>query len=108
MSIRLDLVLELATELAFVPSDRLSFLTQDRPYKPETLGNSLRDQCTAAGVPGSAHGRRKASATRLANDEATPDEIRGFLGHKTNNQGSTYTEKADRGRLADKLDKKGG
>ncbi|MCV2864566.1 tyrosine-type recombinase/integrase [Albidovulum sediminicola] len=104
-----------------MPSDRLLFLTHtgDRPYKPETLGNWFRDQCTAAGVPGSAHGLRKASATRLADNEATPDEIRGFLGHKTNKQGSTYTDKADRGRLADnalakvsnlsdKLDKKGG
>lgn len=54
----------------------------------------------AAGVPGSLHGLRKAGATRLANEGATPDEIRTFLAHKTNKEGSTYTDKADRSRLA--------
>jgi len=65
------------------------------------LGNWFKDQWTTAGVPGSAHGLRMAGAERLANNRTAPDEIRGFLGHKTNAQGSVYTDKADRARLAD-------
>ncbi|MBN2629091.1 MAG: tyrosine-type recombinase/integrase [Rhodobacteraceae bacterium] len=93
----------LRAELQRLPADTLLFLThgQGRPYKPETLGNWFRDQCRAAGVPGSLHGLRKAGATRLANAGATPDEIRAFLAHATNKEGSTYTGKADRSRLAD-------
>ena len=117
----LPIMPELAEELARIPRDRLLFLTHgrdNRPYKPETLGNWFRDQCNAAGVPGSLHGLRKAGATRLANAGATPDEIRAFLAHETNAQGATYTKAADRARLGDsgmgklsnlseKLDKRG-
>ena len=72
------------------------------PYKPATLGNWFRDQCRAAGGPGSLHGLRKAGATRLANAGATPDKIRAFLAHATKKEGSTYPREADRARLADR------
>ena len=91
-------------ELGRIPHDRSLFLTHGQrhlPYKPETLANWFKDRCREAGVPGSLHGLRKAAATRLANAGATPDEIRAFLAHKTNKEGSTYTDKADRARLAD-------
>jgi len=93
----------LGAELRLLPADTMLFLThgKGRPYKPETLGNWFRDQCRTAGVPGSLHGLRKAGATRLANAGATPDEIRAFLADGTNKEGSTYTGKADRARLAD-------
>ena len=99
----LPILPELAVELEHVAPDVMLFLTHSggRPYAPETLGNWFRDQCRAAEVPGSAHGLRKAGATRLADHGATPDEIRAFLGHKTNKEGSTYTGKANRARLAD-------
>ncbi len=99
----LPILNDLAAELALLPAGTMLFLThgKGRPYKPETLGNWFRDQCKAAGVPGSLHGLRKAGATRLANVGATPDEIRAFLAHATNKEGSTYTGKADRARLAD-------
>jgi integrase len=93
----------LDAELRLLPTDTLLFLTHGKghPYQPETLGNWFRGQCRAAGVPGSLHGLRKAGATRLANAGATPDEIRAFLAHATNKEGSTCTGKADRARLAD-------
>lgn len=99
----LPILAELAEELRHVPTDQLLIVTHGKglPYKPETLGNWFRDQCKAAGVPGSLHGLRKAGATRLANAGATPDEIRAYLAHATNKEGSTYTGKADRSRLAD-------
>lgn len=93
----------LGAELRLLPVGAILFLTHGKgqPYKPETLGNWFRDQCRAAGVPGSLHGPCKAGATRLANAEATPDEIRAFLAHATNKEGATYIKKADRARLAD-------
>lgn len=99
----LPILAELAEELRHVPTDQLLIIThgKGRPYQPATLGNWFRDQCKAAGVPGSLHGLRKAGATRLANEGATPDEIRSYLAHATNKEGSTYTGKADRARLAD-------
>lgn len=103
VSADLPIMAELAAELRHVPTDQLLIITHGKglPYKPETLGNWFRDQCKAAGVPGSLHGLRKAGATRLANAGATPDEIRAYLAHATNKEGSTYTSKADRSRLAD-------
>mgnify|MGYP001042178342 CR=1 FL=1 len=99
----LPILPELAEELRNLPEGQPLFLahSEGQPYKPETLGNWFRVQCNAAGVPGSAHGLRKAGATRLANAGGTPDEIRAFLAHKTNKEGQTYTKKADRARLAD-------
>ncbi len=99
----LPILSDLAEELAHLTKQEGLFLTHGggKPYKPETLGNWFRDQCNAAGVPGSAHGLRKAGATRLANAGGTPDEIRAFLAYATNKEGQTYTKKADRARLAD-------
>ncbi|WP_407696791.1 tyrosine-type recombinase/integrase [Sedimentitalea xiamensis] len=99
----LPILPDLAEELAYVSPDQALFLTHSggKPYKPETLGNWFRDQCNAAAVKGSAHGLRKAGATRLAEAGGTPDEIRAFLAHATNKEGQTYTKKADRARLAD-------
>lgn len=95
---------DLARELDRLPRDQLLFINHGKralPYKPETLGNWFRKQCKAAGVKGALHGLRKAGATRLATNGATPDEIRAFLAHATNAEGATYTGKADRARLAD-------
>jgi integrase len=100
----LPILPELAEELARISTDRLLFIVQDKReigYKPETLGNWFRDRCKEAEVPGSLHGLRKAGATRLANAQATPDEIKAFLAHATNAQGSIYTRAADRGKQAD-------
>ncbi|MEJ6501703.1 MAG: tyrosine-type recombinase/integrase [Rhodobacterales bacterium] len=95
---------ELASELALVSRDQLLFLTHGKglAYKPETLGNWFKCQCLAAGNPVcSAHGLRKALATLMANEGKSPDEIRSVMAHKTNQEGSTYTRRADRARLAD-------
>lgn len=96
---------ELAAELAQVPRDQFLFVTHGNglAYKPTTLGNWFKDQCTAAGTDPrcSAHGLRKSLATLMANAGKSPDEIRAVLAHKTNKEGATYTKKADRSRLAD-------
>jgi integrase len=98
----IQLLGSLAVELASI-RDRLLFVTHgadNRPYKPETLGNWFRDRCKEAGVPGSLHGLRKAGATRLANEGADPREIMTFLGHANEHLGAVYTKKQDRRKAA--------
>jgi integrase len=95
---------ELAAELAHVPKSDLLFLThgRGRAYGPDTLGNWFKDQCIAAGLPHcTAHGLRKAGATRLADAGASEWEVMAFLAHKTPKEAATYTKKAGRARLAD-------
>jgi integrase len=95
---------ELQEVLSILPADRLLFITHtgDRPYKATTFGNWFHDQCVAAHLSEcSAHGLRKAGATRLANAGATEFEVMAFLGHKTPDEARTYTKKANRKHLAD-------
>lgn len=54
---------ELAEEIARLPQDQDTFITQQqsqKPYKVTSFGNWFRDRCNEAGVPGSIHGLRKA------------------------------------------------
>lgn len=100
----LPILPELAEELAQVPRSQLLFLThgKGRGYQPESLGNWFRDQCTAAGLPHcSAHGLRKAGATRLADAGAGEFEVMAFLAHASPKEAATYTKQANRARLAD-------
>ena len=100
----LQVLPELAAELARLPTDRLLFITQDdRPigYKPETLGNRFHDRCTEANVPGSLHGLRKAGATRLSDVGASEWEIAAYLAHTDTKQAAVCTRKSNRTKLAD-------
>ncbi len=71
-----------------------------RPMTKESFGNWFRDACKAAGVPGSAHGLRKAGATRAAEAGATLHELNAIFGWSGMKMAGHYTEKADRARLA--------
>jgi integrase len=53
-----------------------------RPMRKESFGTWFRGACKAAGVPGSAHGLRKAGATRAANNGATEAELEAIFGWK--------------------------
>ena len=66
----------------------------------ESFGNWFRDACKAAGVPGAAHGLRKACATRFANAGFTEAELESWFGWSGGRMASLYTKKADRVRLA--------
>ena len=57
----------------------------------ESFGTWFHGACKAAGVPRSAHGLRKAGATRAANSG---------VGWKGGKMASLYTREADRARLA--------
>jgi integrase len=80
----------------------LTFLMteQGKPFTPAGFGNWFRDQCNAAGVSKSAHGLRKAGATRLAEAGATDHEIMAWGGWKTLAEVKRYTEAANRKRMA--------
>ncbi|WP_298356917.1 tyrosine-type recombinase/integrase [Rhodoblastus sp.] len=84
------------------PTGDLVFLASERgkPMTKESLGNWFRDACDAAGVPGSAHGLRKAGATRLANNGATVAQLEAIYGWEGGKMASLYTRTADRARLA--------
>lgn len=71
-----------------------------RGMTKESFGNWFRDVCTAAGVPGSAHGLRKAAATRLANNGATVAQLEAIFGWTGGKMAALYTREADRTKLA--------
>jgi integrase len=85
------------------PTGELAFIVTSRgkPYTKESLGNVFKDACRAAGiVDKSAHGLRKAAATRAADNGATTHELMAIFGWKTVQQAEVYTRAADRKRLA--------
>ena len=74
------------------------------------LGNLFKQACKAASIPNkSAHGIRKAAATRAANNGATVATLEAIFGWEGGNMASLYTKAADRKALAaehmDKLSK---
>jgi integrase len=73
-----------------------------KPMVKEGLGNWFREACDAAGIEKgkSAHGLRKAGATRLANNGATVAQLEAIFGWTGGNMASLYTRTADRTRLA--------
>jgi integrase len=72
-----------------------------KPYIAAGFGNWFRDLCNEAGCPGlSAHGLRKACATRLAEIGCGDKEIAAVLGHRSAAVVSIYTRGADQRKLA--------
>jgi hypothetical protein len=71
----------------------LTFLVTERgaPFVKEGFGNWFRAACRAAGCPGSAHGLRKAGATRAAENGATIHQLMAPFGWKTEKMALVYT-----------------
>lgn len=92
----------LAASIAASHTGDLAFIAGDRgkPMTKESFGNWFRASCTAAGCPGSAHGLRKAGATRAANNGATVAQLGAIFGWTGAKMASLYTQTADRARLA--------
>jgi integrase len=70
------------------------------PMVKESFGNWFKKACKAAGVPGSAHGLRKAGAARAAEEGATVNQLNAIYGWTGTRMASLYTEKADRAKMA--------
>jgi integrase len=93
---------ELGSIIAATKTGDLAFIATARgvPLTKESFGNWFRGACRAAGVPGSAHGLRKAGATRAANNGATVAQLEAIFGWSGGGMASLYTRLADRTRLA--------
>jgi len=76
--------------------------TRGRPWKNISFGYWFAARCEEAGVPGRAHGLRKAGATFAANNGATPFELTAMYGWTSTKVAEIYTKKADRVRLAER------
>src|SRR5262249_56640152 len=74
--------------------------TPGRPWVKESFGNWFRDACRKASCPGSAHGLRKAGATRAAERGASERQLMAIFGWSTAKMAAHYTRSADRKRLA--------
>lgn len=92
----------LAHTIAQTKCGDLTFLVTEhgRPFVKEGFGNWFREACRKAGCPGSAHGLRKAAATRAAENGATINQLMALFGWKTEKMALLYTRAADRKRLA--------
>jgi integrase len=93
----------LRLSLASVPRTNMTFLITERgaPFTPPGFGNWFRKQCDLAGLAKcSAHGLRKAAATRLADAGCSANQIAAITGHKSLSEVAHYTRAADQERLA--------
>jgi integrase len=93
---------ELEEALRTGPVGELAFICGDRggPLTKESFGNMFSEACRAAGIRKSAHGVRKAGATRAANNGATVAQLEAIFGWVGGRMASHYTRSADRARLA--------
>jgi integrase len=64
------------------------------------FGNWFREACEAAGVPGRAHGMRKALATRAAEGGASETELEALFGWSDRETSSIYTAAANKKKQA--------
>jgi integrase len=102
-AVHLPLLPVLERTLDASPTGDLAFICTEsgRPFAKESLGNAFKDACVAAGVlDKSAHGLRKAAATRAADNGATTHELMAIFGWIDIKEAETYTRNANRKRLA--------
>jgi integrase len=101
--VSLPILATLATTIAAGPCGELTFIAgkNGRPLTKESFGNLFRQACRDAGlVNRSAHGLRKAAATRAAERGATEAELESIFGWSGGRMASLYTRAASRQRLS--------
>jgi integrase/recombinase XerD len=93
----------LAAAIADTSPDAPAFLLTEwgKPFTASGFGGWFAGRCDEAGVPGRAHGLRKATATSLAEAGASAHEIMAITGHRTLDEVERYTKAARQSRLAD-------
>jgi integrase len=102
MQVTIPILPGLAKIINASPTGDLAFIATraGKPMTKASFGIWFREACKAAGVPGSAHGLRKAGATRAANNGATVAQLEAIFGWNGGRMASLYTRQADRVRLA--------
>lgn len=100
--VTLPITAELAASWAAGPCGDLTYICGERgaPLTKESFGNWFRDACRAAGVSKSAHGLRKAAATRAANAGFSEAQLEARFGWRGGRMASLYTRSMDRERLS--------
>lgn len=101
--VEIPILAPLAASIAAGPTGSLAFIVGARgePMTKEAFGNWFRKVCNATGLPHcSAHGLRKAGATRAANAGASEHELMALFGWVSPRMAAHYTRKANRSRLA--------
>jgi integrase len=106
--VELPVLPELARIIAATKTGDLALICDDegRPLTKEGFGNWFRKACVAAGVPGRAHGLRKACATRFAEHGATNEEMKAWFAWADGRTADIYTRGANRGKLAQQAARK--
>jgi integrase len=103
VEVTLPILPVLSRTLEAGPCGELTFIAGENghPLTKESFGNLFRKACRGAGLGGrSAHGLRKAAATRAANEGATVAELEAIFGWQGGTMAALYTRAADRRRLA--------
>jgi integrase len=103
MRVELPLLPQLKETLDAGPTGDLAFIVTRRakPWTKGALGTEFTAAAKAAGVVGkSAHGMRKAAATRAAENGATERELEAIFGWSGGRMATLYTKSANRTRLA--------
>jgi integrase len=103
MRVELPLLSQLRETLDAGPTGDLAFVVTRRgtPWNKGALGTEFVAAAKAAGVVGkSAHGMRKAAATRAAENGATERELEAIFGWSGGRMATLYTKSANRSRLA--------
>ncbi len=75
--------------------------SRGRPFDKTSFGTWFKKACKEAGVPGSAHGLRKAGAVRVVEGGASEAQLNALFGWRDGSRESaTYTRKARRSKIA--------
>ena len=84
------------------PCGDMTFLIteQGKPHTAKGFGYWFGKHCKSAGVPGRAHGLRKAGATSAAENGATSHQLMSIFGWLNPRQADQYTKEADRKKLS--------
>jgi integrase len=102
VQIEIPILPELQKVIDAGPTGNLTFLMTGAgaPYTVWGFGNWFRDRCVEAGVPGRAHGLRKAGAVTAAENGATAHQLMSIFGWLTLAEAERYTQAAERKKLA--------
>jgi integrase len=109
VTLDLPIIPELHRIIEASPCGDLTFLVTEfrKPFTSNGFGNWFRKRCNEAGLTHcSAHGLRKAAASRLAELGCTEFEIMAVTGHTTSKEVTRYTKAANQKTRADSAMKK--
>jgi len=103
VTVEIPLLPPLAKSIEATETADLALLCTSRkqPWAKESFGTWFAEQCVAAGVPGRAHGLRKAGATFAADNGANEFQLSAMYGWADTRMAMVYTKRANKKRLAE-------